>query len=357
MISQVFFQNFVHFHEFRYENISNLNIIIGENDTGKTSLLKMMYATAKAWEEFSLREAGNSEKIPFKKIFSTKLKDTFQPENGKLGEMVTKKRDSKLKAEITFFDESKDKQHIYFSFSKDAESNIHDCSEIIKPFPDSDFRALFIPAKEVLTAFKAITAISEKYFMYGFDATYTDLIKSLQIVTRKGNIAQKLVKVNEKLEGLFGGEITQTNEGEFIFRKKNSKSEFGMSLTAEGVKKLGILSTLIRNRELHKGTILFMDEPEAVLHPKAIKELAQILYLLSQNGIQVFLSTHSFFVIKELELIARKEKSTISCCSLEQTPSGVTATFNDLQYGLPVNPIVDTAMEMFNQEVALAFSK
>ncbi|HMW37476.1 MAG TPA: AAA family ATPase [bacterium] len=73
-----------------------------------------------------------------------------------------------------------------------------------------------------------------------------------------------------------------------------------MSLTAEGVKKLGILTTLIRNRQLNKGTILFMDEPEAVLHPQAIRDLVKILNLLSQSGIQIFISTHSFFVIKQL---------------------------------------------------------
>ncbi|MEQ1744600.1 MAG: hypothetical protein ABMA02_04185, partial [Saprospiraceae bacterium] len=191
-------------------------------------------------------------------------KDTFQLDSGKLGDLVTQKQEEKLKAEFTFFDGGKDKQDIDFRFSKDEQDDLQDCKDNIKPCPDPDFSALFVPAKEVLTALKAIRAVNERLLMYGFDDTYLDLIKSLQIESKKGNIAQNLVKVNDTLETLFGGKIIQTKEGDFLFRK-NNKSDFSMSLTAEGVKKLGILSTLIRNRELRKGAILFMDEPEAVL--------------------------------------------------------------------------------------------
>ncbi|MBL7799004.1 MAG: AAA family ATPase [Saprospiraceae bacterium] len=356
MINHVSLQNFVHFREFKYERLGQINVIIGENDTGKTSLLKMLYATAKAWEEFTLLQLGNAEKPAFKQVFARKLKDTFQPDSGKLGDLVTQKQNERLKANFTFFDGDKNKQDIDFRISRDEQDGLQDCKENVKPCPDPDFRALFVPAKEVLTALKAIRAVNERLLMYGFDDTYLDLIKSLQIESKKGNIAKNLVEINAALEALFGGKIVQTKKGDFLF-KKNNKSDFSMALTAEGVKKLGILSTLIRNRELRKGAILFMDEPEAVLHPKAIKVLAKTLFLLSESGIQIFLSTHSFFVIKELEIIARREKKSIPCCSLTQTPDGVTAVFSDLKAGMPSNPIVDVAVEMFNEEVALAFSK
>lgn len=352
MISEVYFKDFGIFEEFSFKNASNLNVVIGENDTGKTSLLKMLYSIARAWQEFSLRQTNASEKPDFKYILSEKLKNTFQPTGKGLSDLVHRRKEAKLTGELTFFEGDRNKQNIYFSISRDTKNGIDEVNSNIKPCPNPDeFNALFIPAKEVLTALNAISATRYRLFMDGFDDTYLDLINSLRIKTSKGRVASNLSQVSDRLEKLFGGEILQIEE-DFIFRKK-SKTEFSMSLTAEGVKKLGILTTLIRNRQLSKGTILFMDEPEAVLHPQAIRDLVKILYLLSKSGIQVFISTHSFFVLKQLELIARRENTTIMCCSLNKTEKGIDPIFSDMKFGMPSNPIIDVAIQIFEEEIEL----
>jgi len=357
MLSSLYLKDFGIFDEIRIDNLANFNVLIGENDTGKTSVLKMAYTTAKTWEEFSLRQLNSSAAVSFKKILADKLRDTFQPQKKGLGDLVNKKKDSKLYCELAFFANEKHAQEIHFSFTKDTESQIQDCSENIKPNEaDNNFNALFIPAKEVLTAHNAISSTRDKLFMDGFDDTYLDLIKSLRIKTQKGKVAANLSKASDIIEQLFGGEILQTANDEFIFRK-NSKAEFSMQLTAEGVKKLGVLTTLIRNRQLNKGTMLFMDEPETVLHPKAIRELLNVLFLLSQSGVQLFISTHNFFVIKELELIARKSNTTINCCSLIKENDRIIPKLSDLKNGMPSNPIIDAAVAIFEDEVELNFKK
>lgn len=95
------------------------------------------------------------------------------------------------------------------------------------------------------------------------------------------------------------GQIIKDNN-KFIFRR--GKEKYGMSQAAEGFKKIGILTTLIRNRTLNSSTILLIDEPEANLHPLAIITLVEMLFNLSQAGIQIYLSTHSYLVIKQLEI-------------------------------------------------------
>ncbi len=356
MISSIYFKDFGIFEQFKFDSVSNLNVIIGENDTGKTSLLKLLYSTAKAWEEFSLRQVNQAEKPVFKQILADKLSNTFQPQKKGLSDLVHYRKDAKLYTEISFFEGEKFKQEIHFSIHKESKNEIDEIKNNIKPCANPDeFNTLFVPAKEVLTAMNAISATRYRLFMDGFDDTYIDLINALRIKTTRGKVAAKLTEVGNRLERLFGGEILQVND-EFIFRKK-TRTEFSMSLTAEGVKKLGILTTLIRNRQLNKGTILFMDEPEAVLHPQAIRELVKILHLLSHSGIQVFISTHSFFVIKQLELIARREKSTIMCCSLNKTDKTITPVFSDLKFGMPSNPIIDVALQIFDEEIELNFKK
>lgn len=57
---------------------------------------------------------------------------------------------------------------------------------------------------------------------------------------------------------------------------------------------------------LDKG-YLFWDEPEANLNPKLIKVAAEIIFSLSKQGIQVFIATHSLFLLRELEILKSKE--------------------------------------------------
>jgi AAA15 family ATPase/GTPase len=52
---------------------------------------------------------------------------------------------------------------------------------------------------------------------------------------------------------------------------------------------------------------LFWDEPEANLNPLLIKELAKSILSLSSSGIQVFLATHSLFLLREIEILASQK--------------------------------------------------
>ena len=79
--------------------------------------------------------------------------------------------------------------------------------------------------------------------------------------------------------------------------------------TSEGIKKLSILDRLLSNGYLTKNSIVFIDELEAALHPRAICDFLDMIAAISEvMGIQFFITTHSYFVIKKLYLIAMKQK-------------------------------------------------
>ena len=115
----------------------------------------------------------------------------------------------------------------------------------------------------------------------------------------------ELAKICQNIEKLVNGKISRTKDikEKFIFSKEG-KENYSMSMTAGGIKKLGIYTTLINNRQLEHGTVLFLDEPEVELHPRAVIALGEMVYHFSKSGIQVFVSTHSYFLLKQLELIA-----------------------------------------------------
>ena len=75
-----------------------------------------------------------------------------------------------------------------------------------------------------------------------------------------------------------------------------------LSLLAEGFRKLGLLWLLIRNGTLLEDSVLFWDEPEANLNPKLYRLLMYVLLELQRNGVQVFLATHDYIILKELDL-------------------------------------------------------
>ncbi len=335
-----------------FKDIPAINVIIGKNDTGKTGLLKLLYSTVKSLEVYSYK--SKSSDISFKKEIADKLYDTFMTRKNGLGDLVSKGSKEKLDVNVTIIgNNQKYKQQIYFSFGDRTEKTITTCIEDIEPIPNNSINALFVPAKEVLTAFNDIRNMRENFYGVGFDDTYLDLIKALSLETTKGRVANELSSVNKSLEDLFEGKIEQTGQKDQPFQFKKGNQQFAMHQTAEGIKKIGILTTLITNRQIHKGTILFLDEPETALHPDAIRQMVEMLVAMSKSGIQIFIATHSYFVIKQLAICAKRDTLNVSCWNLKKGEGRqINNSFFDLIDGtLPSNTIIDEAVKMFDQEI------
>ncbi len=338
--------------ELNLKNVPAINIIVGKNDSGKTGLLKLLYATVKSLEVHSIKE----KKVSFRKELSEKLDSTFMVD--KLGDLT--QRGSNEKLEVALRIGSKNNANydepIEFQFGDRTENTITSGSDSPRVLPEDSLKAVFIPAKEVLTAFKDIRNLREIHHQRGFDDTYLDLIQALDVSTTQGKIATELKKVNQILENLFEGKIEQSRVEGKSFVYKKGKQEFSMHQTAEGIKKIGILTTLIGNRQIGKGTILFMDEPETALHPNAIRKMVEMLIAMSNAGVQIFIATHSYFVIKQMAIHAKKDKLNISCWSLEKEKGKmVTNSFHNLIDGiLPANAIVDETLAMYNEDLKLS---
>jgi predicted ATPase len=78
-----------------------------------------------------------------------------------------------------------------------------------------------------------------------------------------------------------------------------------MPLVAEGLRKLAMLARLISTGVLLEQGYLFWDEPETNLNPKLIKTLAASLLHLADAGIQIFIASHSLFLLREVEILSR----------------------------------------------------
>lgn len=317
------------------KDLGKINLILGENSTGKTFLLKALYSAIRSHEEAN---KGNNNQ-DFSETLSDKLYWTFQVE--KIGDIVTKGEGKKLTATISLEDNSS----LVFAFGKDTTKKVLPAHNNLSK---RDSNSVFLPPKEVLSLMDVIYKSSMVDKIFGFDATYSDLVAALKIPTQKGRNHTAFADSRRRLEDVFTGKVEfDGKSNSWVYKKGNSK--FSIMSAAEGVKKIAILDTLLGNRFLDKGSIVFIDEPESALHPTAIIKLLEIITVLAQAGMQFFLATHSYYVIKKLVLIANEHNIPIPTFMVN-AENGMWQQSCLLRDGLPDNEIINESIRLFEAE-------
>jgi len=333
MIEDIIISNLANIQQISLEKPAKINIIIGENDSGKTMLLKALYMMTKSVEEY---KRGKDQRT-FKEVINDKIYWTFQVNN--IGDIVRKGS-----RENTTLHMKLDGKSIDIKLSASASKSV---GSAMTESSGRNKNSIFLPAKEVLSLFNVIKKSRFIDKEFGFDDTYLDLVVSLEKSSKQGNNFKDFSKGKKILQELIRGRI-EFHDGEWIFHKGNMK--IPIHSTAEGIKKIAILDRLLTNRTLTPGSILFIDEPESVLHPKAIIEFLDILTLLSKRGVQIFMATHSFFVLKKMMIVAKKEKMDIPVISMG---SSAEPLIYNLAEGMPDNPIVDVSIDLYEEELDL----
>jgi predicted ATPase len=252
-----------------------INVIIGENGLGKTTLLKMIYA-ATQW--------SNEKKTPGKtqhllQLFSNNLQDN---------EML-KSADNE---NAMCYYEVSDGVHVF------KDSLTHNGIFDYDNWLGLNLQSVFIPTTEMLSHSKGFLALNQKYNM-PFDGTQVDIIVNASLPEAR-EIPQSMQCILEKISQVIDGEVVQEEDTFYVLKSDGRKIDF--SLEAEGLRKLALLWKLIRNGLLEKGTTLLWDEPEANLNPELYSLVAEILLALEQQGVQIFVATHSYNFAKYLEI-------------------------------------------------------
>lgn len=302
MLDKVKIENFTVFDDVEFVFGKGVNVIIGDNGTGKSHLLKLAYVVSTV-----AMEAGKQESAPAKadlqKQVAAKLINTFRPDS--LGRLVRSKRAKgegrgnrgRAKVHLSFLGSADDWQ---FSFSGMAEKEVV-FDRAPKNFPDSE--TIFIPTKEVMSMFPGFIKL------YGdrelsIDETYFDLCLGLNAAPLRGPRLDAISKLLNPIEDRLGGKVIRDGDKFYL---DNDKGKTEMPLVAEGVRKLATLAHLLRNGSLTKKGVVFWDEPESNLNARLIRDVAEMLMSLASQGVQVFIGTHSFFLMKEIDMLKRQD--------------------------------------------------
>lgn len=344
VVTRVQFENFGPLPDFEWSNIGAINLIVGKNGTGKTFLLKAIYAALKSLEGFG---RGN-EPETLEEILNRKMFWTFQGD--RLGDLVDKSSKKDLSFAVDF-----EKQKLSYKIAPGA-TRIKRDSLVFNGKPRRE-DSVFIPAKEVLSVYPIIRQSRERDRLFGFDETYYDLTQAISYSVPQGRNYGNFAKSRKILKDILGGSAEldpDTQTWYFVDLKGN---RYSINLTAEGIKKNAVLDRLLKNRYLTPGSVLIFDEPEVGVHPSAISQLWEIFYLLAEQGVQLFIATHSYFTVKKAALIAREHALSIPILSFnrENRDAPTQIKIDDLKEGMPTNEIIDESIRLYEEEVDLFF--
>jgi len=333
MITGIKLKNFGPLITVDWKKLAPINLVIGGNGSGKTFLLKALYSAMRTLEEY---KRGDVQRTAAE-ILVEKLQWTFQAD--KIGDLVTKGAEGHLDFRMTF-----NNAEFGYTFGKDTTKQILSIENNVPPPRTSN--SIFLPAKEVLSLHDIILKSREVDKVFGFDDTYLDLARALRQAGKGGRNYEAFAKSRQNLENILGGKVEDLDgSGKWLFKK--GKHRFPLGVTAEGVKKIAILDTLLSNRYLDPQSIVFIDEVESALHPTAISKLLDIVAALADCGIQFVLASHSYFVVKKLFLIAQEKEMSIPVISAD----GTDWASSDLKDGMPENAIIAESIRLYEQEV------
>lgn len=335
MIKSINVNNFGPIKKIEWQKLGKINVIIGINGSGKTHLLKALYCSMKSIEQY---QRGKSQK-KIGELLADKLYWTFQP--NQIGDIV-----SRGEKELSLCIQSSKGEELTFQYGSSTTRLI---TNISNNFSKKNSNSIFLPAKEVLSLQNIILeSRSDKFNDFGFDDTYYDLAKAVT-PTGRGKNVKAFSEARCSLSTAIKGRIEFNPQTKEWFFKDKTNKVFSVSLTSEGIKKLSIIDALLGNHYLSKDSIIFIDEPESALHPQLVAEFMKIILELSKVGIQFFIATHSFFVIKKLYIIAHSQEVSIPIISLTDDKPIIS----DLKVEMPENPIIREALNIYDEEIDL----
>ena len=115
-------------------------------------------------------------------------------------------------------------------------------------------------------------------------------------------LVEKYPDVLMQFAEIVGGSYRVTRNGELYFIPKDTEIRLSMNESSSGVRSLLNVDFYLRHAAEH-GDLLIVDEPELNLHPENQRRVVRLFARLANLGIKVFITTHSDYIVKELNTL------------------------------------------------------
>lgn len=353
-IKSLILKDFMLFEGLDVELSPNINVICGSNSVGKTVLLKVMYSLLASYRATDSK-TESKEKIEAR--FVDKLVHVFRTEDMNLGRLARRKQGMSRAECCMIFDNA---SRIQLAFGSKAENHMDLVlpEKEVKSNPNDT--AVYFPPKEIISSTENFRSLYEDMHI-AFEETYYDLARLLDRPLKKGRNSAEQNQVLESLGNIMNGSIVQRDNKFYL--SVAGKGEFEMGLVSEGYRKLATIVYLILNGALNSNSVLFWDEPETNMNPKMIKPLVDAIMQLAKLGVQVFITTHDYFLQQYFNMnMAYPETNTdhleIQFLSLyrdenESIQCEVASEISELQH----NDIMEEFDAIYNREQGIIYDR
>lgn len=327
-ITRVRLERFTAFESLNFHPSPGINVLTGVNGTGKTHLMKVAYAACEVAEEAAR--------------FTEKLQGVFMPWQGRLGRLTRRRRGHGR----TSIRVERGEQYIRATFNSRIAAP--ESAEVrARGWNAERVDSAYIPVKEMLANAPGFLSLYSRRELH-FEEVYRDILERAYLPPYRGAPDADRRGLLNRLRAALGGTVVLQND-EFFLKSRQGNLEF--ALLAEGLRKLGLLWVLIQNGTLTEGATLFWDEPETNLNPKLFDVVVDVLLQLQRSGVQVFIATHDYVLLKQLDLCATDEDEVAYHALFLDDSGAVKCRTVDRYIDLEPNAVADAFTSLYDLEI------
>ncbi len=266
--------------------LSGLTVIAGKNDSGKSTVGKVLYTLIKSISLSNIIKTSKENNLQ-KSEFNEYINSIFKNQISEDANIEFSYNDTTF--DIKILNDRCEEFHVPSSYMNDDLGK---------------YRPIFIETPFIWSIFATLKTINNLEARGNeVEFNISSVIQDLYFMLMQ-NIKTKDTTIKLDIKNIINGEFVENNLGDYSFKK--GEKNIDLTNTAMGIKYFGLLQVLSKNNHFYKGQILILDEPEVHLHPSWQLELAKIIVELVANGVIVLVNSHSPYMIEALERYAKR---------------------------------------------------
>jgi predicted ATPase len=129
-----------------------------------------------------------------------------------------------------------------------------------------------------------------------------NFIRNLKNISKQSSFLSEHADILKDFEAIINGKYIVDSKDELLYKPNNTKLKLNMGESSSSIRALLDIGFYLHHIA-KPGDLLMIDEPELNLHPENQRKLARIFSKLTKVGIKVFITTHSDYIIKELNTL------------------------------------------------------
>ena len=387
-------KNFGPIDHFEFDLEKDLHVIYGENNIGKSWAISLLYLSLKSWkalanlsieqfnsikekQKYRLENTNKKFLLPettweedeFIRDFNNSLYNTFtQMKNFISGlEPEIKFITNHFTLQITRDDDEEGDEELFFYNKGYVFSDLN----VVEYLRNDEYENIyFLPASKS----GIYQVLSNMGNIFAQLAQYSLRDKNLSLPAMNEPVSDYILNIatiQSKRQGRFNQLVDfleeKVIEGSVIFDDFQKKLKYKSNRTGlvselhEASSMIAEISPLVAYLKFilpKKNSILFIEEPEAHLHPKVQVEMMKVFVDLAKSGVKVVMTTHSDFMMNELSnsLLAKEidaEKVASYHLKMGEKGSYDAGDMKATSEGIEDYNFTDVAVEQYERRMAI----